>query len=188
MNTPCTIAAILLATTLSVLAGPKDIAIKCTIGTGKDATVFGPAKSPMDASNSKEIRFATTWEKPRLVRNSEGQLIVQPLTPQAFEAASSGWDIKFSAEPVGDIIRLTGSITYSKPELTQGVFGEQSQPIYSPEKKGLLLSENVSRTVTMHSSASPFQLFAKPGKEYEIKIRQLDKWARCRITCEYAKK
>lgn len=188
MKTPCTIAALLLAVTLSALAAPEDIAIKCSIGTGKDSIVFGPAKSPIEKSNTTEIRFAKTWEKPRLVRNPEGQLIVQPLTPLAFEAANSGWEIKCSAEPAGDLIRLTGSITYSKPELTQGVFGEQSQPIYSPEKKGLLLSENVSRTVTMHSSTSPFQLFAKPGKEYEIKIRQLGKWVRCRITCDYPQK
>jgi len=188
MKTPCTIAALLLAATLSALAGAGDISIKCSIGTGKDTIVFGPGESPMEKSNTTKILFARTWEKPQLVRNPEGQLTVQPLTPQAFETANSGWDIKCSAEPVGDLIRLIGSITYSEPELTQGVFGERSQPIYSSAKKGLLLSENVSRTVTMHSSTSPFQLFAKPGKEYEIKIRKLGKWVRCRIVCDYPQK
>lgn len=187
MKIPCFLFALAAFTVLPAFAELRDIAIKCSVGTGKEALIFGPAKAPMKASTAKEIRFATMWDLPRQTRNFEGLPIIQPLTPLAFETAAPGWEIRCAAEPVGNLIRLTGVIAYSEPELTQGVFGEQSKPIFTPDRK-TLLTENVSKTVTLHTSSSPFQLFAVPGKEYEIKIRQLDKWVRCRITCDYETK
>jgi hypothetical protein len=188
MKTQALVATLILSTAFAAFAESRPIAIQCMIGSEKDAVIFGPAKAPIIASNSKEIAFATVWDLPRLVKGSEGLPYFQPLTPLAFETANAGWELRCSAEPVGDLIRLTGSLTYSEPELTQGVFGEQSKPIYATDKKNVLMTENVSRTVTLHSSISPFQLFAVPGKAYQIKIRQLDRWVRCKIVCDYDKK
>jgi len=187
MKTPSLIALLLVALSFPALA-ERPILIKCVVGSGKDALVFGPSKSPMEASATKEQRYASSFDLPKLEKNSEGQQIVFPITPLSFEVIPTGWSMQCAAEPLGDLIRLNGAITYTEPELTQAVFGEHSGRIYAPGKKKVLLSENVSRTATVHSSSSPFQVFAVPGKEYEFKIRRLNKWVPCRISCVYAAK
>lgn len=187
MKTSPLIVFLFVAASFSAFA-ERPILIKCVIGSGKDARVFGPSKSPLDASATKEQRYASSWNLPKLAENAEGQPIIQPITPSSFEVVQSGWSMHCAAKPTGDLIRLNGTITYSEPELTQAVFGEQSGRLYARGKKNVLLSENVSRTATMHSSSAPFQVFAVPGKEYEFRIRRLNGWIPCRISCVYAPK
>lgn len=188
MKTPHLVLAILACAPLTAFAEQREIVIKCVIGKGNDSLVLGPSKSPMKAAATKEIHFATEWDLPKKIKNAEGYTTYQPLTPLAFETANAGWQVQCVADTVGNLIRVTGSAAFSEPELTQAVFGEQSGPIYSPEKKNVLLTPNVSKTVSLHSSNTPFQVFLTPGKEYTFKIRRLDKWIPCKITCTYGTK
>lgn len=174
--------ALLGVTSFSASAKPLDIIVKCVIGSEKDALVIGPSRTPFNFAKTSPVRFATIWELPTLAGTPEEPSC--PLVPYAIDRAEAGWELQCSADTVGDLIRLTGTFAFSAPEETRAVFGEQSGPIY---KNNILLMANRSVTATMHSSTVPFQLNALPGKEYEVKIRKLNKWVRCRITCWYGK-
>lgn len=184
MNTTRATLLLLAVTLIPVLAGEHDILVKCTIA-GEKEMQFATTKTPVNVSQTDEVPFATEWDLPKETTNSEGHAIVVPVTPLAFERMNAGWELRCSAVTVGDLIRLTGTATFTEAEFTKGVFGEKSGPIYSPEKKKVMLTPNESKTASVLSSTSHFQLFAIPGKEYEIKVRRLNKWVTCRITCDF---
>ena len=80
-----------------------------------------------------------------------------------------------------------GTATYSSPEITRGVYGEHSDPIHAPNDKKAVLSPNKSEALVMHTTTTPFQVFATPGKSYEVKIKELKKETKLHVSCAYRK-
>lgn len=168
----------------------ENIVVRCVIGKGKEAVSFSTTfivnrSSTMEVV--KEIRYPVEWEPPMQYRAKDDAMpVVVPVTPTIFETVKHGWVVKFSGDLVGGAVRLIGTATFAEPEFTKGVFGEASGRLYAANKRLFLLTENESQTVAVQSSTTPFQVFALPGKTYELKVKQLDKWVPCTISCEVA--
>jgi hypothetical protein len=167
----------------SARAEQKSINVRCIIGNGKNAITLQSA-NPHELAATKTVHSPTEWDLPVLKPLPDGPLIV-PLTPNQFKAIETGWTIQFSAEPVGDLIKFIATATYIKPDLKKAVYGEHSTPIYSTDKKKILLSENKAQSISTLSSTYQFQIFAKPGQKYDVELRQLDKWVPAHITCDF---
>lgn len=133
---------------------------------------------------TEELRYLTGWNPPELP--PKPSLPVTPMSPTQFEVFHSGWVIQFTAEPVKEgLVRIIGRATCSTPETTQGVYGEHSGPIYAPTDKTAILTPNVAETLITHTTSTPFQVFAIPGKSYVVKIKDSDKEMKLHVTCDY---
>lgn len=182
---------LLLAFPALVHAASENLVVRCVIGKGSEEVPMAAVvalKRTTTVEVVKEVRFPKEWALPIETKPAEGEKVVTPVTPLSFDTMKSGWVVKFSADRVGELIRLSGEATFAEPEFTRGVYGEQSGPVYSTGDKPILLTENKSRTVAVQSSTTPFQIFATPGKTYELKVKQLGKWLPCFISVDVIKK
>lgn len=162
----------------SPLANGSDFFIKYVIGKGKGSTAFPvlsvPGNGVATAQMNVPLNFVTKWDLPGKGKTPDGIKMALPPTPKEFRTAKSGWIIECKAEPMeGGLVRITGMATYSEPERTQGVYGEHSWP--------------KADSFVMHSSATPFQVFALPGKPYMIEVKALNKTMPLNLTCSYQK-
>jgi len=176
----------------SLLAKDRDIVIKCTIDKGKDIFSF-PSTATIQGKEvtlkaTRDLHVPSQWALPEESVNSEGQTIMMPVTPTAFETVDAGWIIHCRPEEMDKgLIRLSGVITFSQPELAQAVHGEYAGPIFSKANKEILLTENKAESAITLSSTTRFQLFAEPGKQYKFSVRKLNKTVPIVLNCDFKK-
>jgi hypothetical protein len=193
MKTTLTLITIAALTLSSAFANDADIVVKCTIGKGKDSISLpettGKQNKELIIQATHEMPIPTKWDLPQWGSSAERQkTVVVPITPIEFETIQSGWTIRCSGDTVdGDLIRLVGVASFLESQLTQAVHGEQSGPIYSPDGKKTILTPNKAQSAATLLSATRFQLFAKPGKEYEFTVKRLGQSIPLRISCSFKK-
>jgi hypothetical protein len=193
MKTALTLITIAALTLSPTFAKDADIVIKCTIGKGKDSISFpattGKQNKELTLQATREIPIPTKWDLPHWGNGADRQrTVVIPITPIEFETIQSGWTIRCSGDTVDrDLIRLVGVVSFLESQLAQGVYGEQSGPIYSPDNTKIMLTPNKAQSAATILSETRFQLFAKPGKEYEFTVKRLGQSIPIRITCSLKK-
>jgi hypothetical protein len=138
--------------------------------------------TPFTIRATRELRYPTRWDLPQ----KRGEIVV-PVTPAAFRKTDLGVTFTCLADSTDGLIRLSGTAVFTDFErMVQSVYGENSKPIRSRDGK-VLLTENKGMAPTTVSSTSQFQVFAIPGKKYEFKIKRLNKWIPCFVTCSFTK-
>jgi len=184
MKTPATLILSALIAVSSVKG--KDIKIDMHMKLGGD-TVALPTKivsdnTPFTIEAIRELRYPIRWDLPE----KDGDRVI-PITPSAFGKTDLGITFTCLADSTDGLIRLSGTAVFTDFEkMVQSVYGENSKPIKSADGK-VLLTENKGTTATTVSSTSQFQIFAIPGRTYEFKIKRLNKWIPCLVTCSFTK-
>lgn len=100
---------------------------------------------------------------------------VVPLFPTEFENIYTGISIPFRVDEVEPgLIRVTGKIVENAlQEMSETtIVGERTGKIYGLDHLGnkTVLNENVTKIPSYSTFTSPFQVFAKLGKTYEMKL------------------
>lgn len=178
----------LLLLPLAIHAAEPRIAIDCTLGKkGREQAHFPTVTT---TSSAKPVIFklgwdqlyTTKWARPSYPGNPTQSPVTFPL-PQEVQVQHIGVKIECRAELLPDnLIRLTGTATYSESESVPALHGEYSGPIRDPDTKKVL-TPNITNSPVLHTSTTPFQLFARPGQPYTFPIAKLKKQIPLTITC-----
>jgi len=142
----------------------------------------------------REMRYPVEFS-PAVVKDIEaavkGKGGIEPQAALRFETTNVGWAFSIVPLDTGNTITLTGKATYTSAELEQAVHGEGAGPIVreftdkNGKKKEELLSPNVGKSAVSQSTATNFQLYATPGKKYEIPVRRGAKVVKVSVRCSY---
>ena len=193
MKTTLILLTIATLTLSPTFAKDAEIVVKCTIGKGSDSISLpettGKQNKEIVIQRTREMPIPTKWDLPQWGEAAQRQKsVVIPITPTEFETIRPGWTVRCSGDAVGrDLIRLAGVVSFLEPQLGQAVHGEQSGPIYSPDDKNIMITPNEAPSSTTFSSETRFQVFAKPGKEYEFTVKRLGESVPLRVTCSFKK-
>lgn len=145
------------------------------------------------ANSGKIQAFATEFEKPQKTKITSGLYTGQnayiPFTPRGFTSVNDAWRIEYEATLDKDLIVLVCTATYNTVDsYTNAAYGEYAGPIYETiNGKKFLACQNKSISSTVNSSKTYFQIFAKPGKSYTVRLKQFDRWINATITCNLIK-
>lgn len=142
----------------------------------------------------REMRYPVEFS-PAQVNDIEaavkGKGGIVPQAPTSFETTNAGWSFAIVPQETGSTITLVGKATYTAVELQQAVHGEGSGPIMREftDKKGKkrqeVLSPNVGHSAISQTTATNFQIYATPGKRYEIPVRRGGKTVKVAVVCSY---
>lgn len=151
--------------------------LKVLIPMGKSHAVNEMTETPLP------LMFAPP--EPRTTENG----ILIPSTPLAFRTETSGYKLEFEAEQTGPYIRIVGVLVMRDIRLEQGVFGEESAPIYTDavvdgKKQRILLSPNNADTARVQSTESRFQVNALPGKTYTVTLQSPQGPIKAKVRCK----
>jgi hypothetical protein len=192
MNSTIKHVVLILCFASSLYAEAPQIAIKCSIGKDSKALSLAEAVAQQNSAVQikivEELRFPIKWSLPKKFNNSEGEIGYTTSGPLEFDRVDSGWTINCRAESIeGGLIRVSGTVTFTEPEFKQAVFGEHSSPVKLTDGKTTVTVPNESLSAIVHSSSTPFQVFALPGKTYEFKVARLNKTVPFIIECNLEK-
>jgi hypothetical protein len=122
---------------------------------------------------------------------AKGKGGIEPQVPARFETTNAGWAFSIVPQETGNTITLVGKATYTAVDLQQAAHGEGAGPIMREftdkkgRKKQVLLSPNVAQSAISQTTATNFQLYATPGKRYDIPVRRGDKTVKIAVICFY---
>lgn len=147
-----------------------------------------PYGEPLAISKMKAIPFPSEFEPPQRL---EKEGIVTPSTPSQFEPQDLGYKLEVQAAPAKGGVRLLGRLVIRAASVEQGVFGEETGPIYASVKnagipKRVLLTGNFANTARLKTVESFFQLNALPGKTYAMTLSGPDGPVKVKVRCTIA--
>jgi hypothetical protein len=162
--------------------GPRGIHLRA--GQAASIEIIREARYPIEFDPAQVVDVAAA---------ARGEGGVVPQTPTAFQTTNVGWTISLEARPGPQLITLIGKATYTAVELSQSVHGEGAGPIMREytDKRGRkqtdLISPNVGLSAIERSTCTNFQIYAKPGKAYQIPVRRGEKVVKLEIVCDRGK-
>ena len=124
----------------------------------------GPAKFQMQMEAGRALSFPTEFDPPRPA--GENLAYAVPVSPRAFETVNTGWTVRLSGKPHGQLIEITGAADYTEAESLPGGYGEVAGPIYNA--RGETVTINKLQQPRLQTTTTHFHVFALPGKSYEI--------------------
>lgn len=156
-------------------------------GTTKEKPLSLPsamaaANKTVSVESTKDFNFPTQYNPPKKFQQDD-KTLVQPMTPSGFENARPGWKFTYTSFMDNGVVTIVGTASYTDAKIGKGVYGENSGPIYSDASKKVMLTNNTGNSASTLTSTTHFQVFAKPGQKYVVKLRKLDQWVDCTISC-----
>ena len=142
----------------------------------------------------REVRYPVEFSPAQVTdieAAAKGNGGIVPQGPARFETTNAGWAFSIVPQETGNTITLVGKAIYTAVELQQAVHGEGAGPIMREftDKKGRkkqeLLSPNVGKSAISQTTATNFQIYATPGKRYDIPVRRGDKTVKIAVVCSY---
>ncbi len=119
---------------------------------------------------------------------------IPSLMPHEFASRDVGWTVQMTSKVDHGLIQLQGTSSYIEPSYQQAVYGENPAPktlAVKNSRTGQIEQAAVvdmpavfRRNVIFQKSETPFVLFARPGKEYTVKLQCGSEWVDATITCE----
>lgn len=179
---------VLLTLGSTAFAGTEQVIIATQIpGAKKEKpldlpSAMGAANKTVSVESTKDFNFPTGYNPPKKFQQ-DGKTLVQPMTPSSFENARPGWKFTYTSFEDNGVVTIVGQASYTDAKIVKGVYGENSGPIYSDASKKVMLTNNTGNSASTLTSTTHFQIFAKPGQKYTVKLRKLDQWVDCTITC-----
>jgi hypothetical protein len=140
----------------------------------------------------REVRYPKEFDPAQVVdlaAAAKGEGGVLPQTPTAFETTNAGWTISFKGQPGAKLITIVGEASYTSVEVIQAVHGEGAGPILREykDKRGKkqteLISPNVGKSGVSQTTTTNFQVYATPGKVYQIPVRRGGKVVQLEMVC-----
>lgn len=168
----------LLLLPLALHAAEPTIAIDCTLGKKGGAQIHFPTVTAK--ASGQPVTLDLVHDIPSRIKPAPpgypANPTQSPVRPRRIERQSATLQIHCRAELLPDhLIRLTGTATYSEP-------APHSQPSPPADPKNTL-SPTAATSPVIHTSTTPFQLFARPGQPYTFPIAKLKKQIPLTITC-----
>jgi hypothetical protein len=143
------------------------------------------------------IGFDPVVESTRQTPDGKMVDLVIPITPTGFKTENVGWTIALAPTLDKGLVQLAATATYTSliphqgAPLAHAVYGENSGPVYKdvPNPKTgkvnhVLITPNQADLPVFQKSITPFFVFAKPGKEYKIKLQCGSDWVDATVKCE----
>jgi hypothetical protein len=140
---------------------PKAYKVKIA---GLGNAVLPAAKPSGGIRTGREVHFPTEFDPPRAPAN--GAPVITPTTPTAFETIDTGWSVRLTARPQGQLIAVYGVADYTEAELVPGGYGAIAGPIYT--ERGDVLTLNKLDEPKLQTTTTRFHIFAVAGEPYEV--------------------
>jgi hypothetical protein len=168
-------------------ASPKrrEINLSCTVKEGEIANMRVGQDFPYPVAFDQPKSLNVHLHEPDSVIPA-----VIPMTPTEFKTTPVGWNVQMKANVTNGFINLQSDAFFTKAIFAKNVYGENTGPIYcstedsSGKKESALMSQNRGILPRFETSQTPFYLFAKPNKDYHVKLQQGNEWVDATIRVE----
>lgn len=180
-------------------AEPRSVYVSTSVDTDNYMILSLPSVTIKEGkmaivSETKPYYFPTRFDKPekvRSIKNEDSQFghAWIPMFPTEFTQSENGWKFQYTTTVEKGVICLVGMATYTRVNLDSTVYGEYTGPIYETiNGKKYLACQNIARTAAVDTTQTYFQIFAKPGQKYTVKLKQGDHWTTASIACGFDEK
>lgn len=144
---------------------PADEVYKVEI-SGLGSTTIPSANASGEIKATREQILPTQFDPPQAAAN--GAPVVMPTTPRAFEVVNTGWTVRLTAKPAGQLIAIYGIADYAEMEMVPGGHGATAGPIRTG--KGELITANKLELPKLQTTTTRFNIFAVPGASNEVTL------------------